>query len=73
MTTTIQITEDVRDRLNGMKLHSRESYNEVITRLFEDLQELSEGTIKDIQKARKEIESGKSKTHDEVKEALGFQ
>lgn len=73
MPTTIQIDETLRDRLNNMKLHPRETYNDVLERLFEDLQELSEETKKDIRKAVKEIESGKYKTHEEVKEEMGFQ
>lgn len=72
MTTTIQVNEDVRDRLNNMKLHPRESYNDVIERLFEDLEELSEETLKDVQMAVKEIESGKYKTQEEVEKELGF-
>ena len=72
MTTTIQIKEDVRDRLNDMKLHPRESYNDVIERLFEDFEELSEETLKDIEEAVREIESGKYKTQEEVEKELGF-
>jgi predicted CopG family antitoxin len=72
MTTTIQITGHVRDKLNEMKLHQRESYNDVIMRLFEDLAELNEETLKDIQEAQKEIGTGKTKTHDEVKKEMGL-
>jgi predicted transcriptional regulator len=73
MATTIQIDEKLRDKLNSMKMHPRETYNDVLERLFEDMQELSAETKKDIQKALKEIESGKFKTHDEVKKDMGFQ
>jgi predicted CopG family antitoxin len=72
MAITIRVTGDVRDRLNEMKLHRRESYNDVILRLFEDLTELNEETLKDIQKARKEIDSGKTRTQDEVKIETGL-
>ncbi|UCD92306.1 MAG: hypothetical protein JSV43_08855 [Methanobacteriota archaeon] len=72
MPTTIQIEESLRDKLNEMKLHPRETYNDVLERLFEDLLELSQETRKDIKKAVKEIESGKYKTHEEVKEEMGF-
>ena len=72
MATTIQIGEDIRDFLNGLKLHTRETYNDVLERLIEDLQELNEETKKDIKKALKEIEEGKCKTHAEVKKELGF-
>jgi len=72
MATTIQVEESVRDKLNSMKMHSRETYNDVILRLLEDLRELNDETKKEIEKAVKEIESGKYKTHDEVKEEMGL-
>jgi len=72
MSTTIQITEDIRDRLNTLKMHPRETYNEVIMRLLEDIQELNEETKKDIRKALKEIEVGHYKTHEEVRKEMGF-
>ena len=72
MSTTIQINETIRDSLNAMKIHSRETYNDVILRLLEDQQELNDETKREIAKAVKEIESGKYKTHDEVKEEMGL-
>ncbi|MCK4456216.1 MAG: hypothetical protein KAW39_00580 [Thermoplasmata archaeon] len=72
MSTTIQINETIRDSLNAMKIHSRETYNDVILRLLEDQQELNDETKREIVKAVKEIESGKYKTHDEVKEEMGL-
>ncbi len=41
MTTTIQIDNEIRNTLNNMKLHTRETYNDVLERLIEDLQELN--------------------------------
>jgi predicted transcriptional regulator len=55
-----------------MKLSARESYNDVIERLLEDLEELDEKTVKEIQKAEKDIKAGKFKTHEQVKRELGF-
>jgi predicted CopG family antitoxin len=72
MSTTIQIDESIRDSLNAMKIHSRETYSDVIHRLLEDQRELSDETKREIEKAVKEIESGKYRTHDEVKEELGL-
>ena len=72
MSTTIQIDESIRDSLNAMKIHSRETYSDVILRLLEDQQELNDETKREIAKAVKEIESGKYKTHDEVKEEMGL-
>ena len=72
MATTIQVEEEIRNSLNNMKLHSRETYNDVLERLIEDFQELNAETKLDIEKARKEIEAGKYKTHSQVKDELGL-
>jgi len=72
MATTIQIKEDVKASLDGMKMFERETYNDVLERLFEDARELNEETKKDIQKAIKEIESGKFKVHEQLKTEMGF-
>ncbi|MBA3045955.1 MAG: hypothetical protein KKH41_02955 [Candidatus Thermoplasmatota archaeon] len=72
MTTTIQIDENVRDVLANLKIHTRETYNDVLERLIEDLQELNEETKKEIQMAIKDFESGNYKTHAEAKKALGL-
>ena len=72
MTTTIQIDNEIRNTLNNMKLHTRETYNDVLERLIEDLQELNTETKKEIKKALKEIESGNYKTHSDVKAEMGF-
>ncbi len=53
-------------------MHPRETYEEVIERLLEDLKELNEETRKELEIARKEVESGKFITHEKLKEKLGF-
>jgi ABC-type Zn uptake system ZnuABC Zn-binding protein ZnuA len=72
MSTTIQIEKEVRDELSTMKIHSRETYNDVLERILEDLQELNQETKKEIEKALKEIKSGKSKKHEDLKKEMGF-
>ncbi|MCJ2512386.1 MAG: hypothetical protein LN409_03410 [Candidatus Thermoplasmatota archaeon] len=72
MSTTIQIDESIRDNLNAIKIHSRETYSDVIQRLLEDQRELNDETKREIEKAVQEIESSKYKTHDEVKEEMGL-
>ena len=72
MSTTIQIEEEVKEKLARMKLTSRETYNDVIERILEDLEELDERTKKDIMKALKEIEKGKFKTHEQLGKEMGF-
>lgn len=70
--TTIQLSNKLKKTLEGMKLHPRETYNDVLERILEDLNELNEETRKDIERALKEIESGKYKTHEQVKAELGY-
>ena len=70
--STIQVKEETKKTLQSMKLHPRETYEEVIEKMLEDLRELSEETIADIEEARKEIESGKFVTHKQLKKDLGL-
>ena len=72
MSTTIQISDEMRSQLNGLKLFGRETYNDVLERILEDLQELNEKTKNEIVQAIKEIELGHYKTHEEVRKELGF-
>ncbi|OHE05208.1 hypothetical protein, partial [Sulfurimonas sp. RIFOXYB12_FULL_35_9] len=70
MTTTIQVDDNIRDVLANLKIHTRETYNDVLERLIEDLQELNEDTKKEILRAIQDFESGNYKTHAEAKKAL---
>jgi predicted transcriptional regulator len=68
MATTIQISDNIKQRLEKMKIYSRESYNEIIERMIEDETDISEQTKKDIEEAKR----GKSISHEEVKRKLGL-
>lgn len=73
MKTTIQIDKKVKDRLESMKAHPKESYNEIIDRLISisyDEQELSEQTVKNIEEALEDIKRGRLYTTKQVKERL---
>jgi predicted transcriptional regulator len=72
MTTTIQINEAIRDRLNELKLHNRETYNDVLKRILEDFEELNRKTKKELRKAIEEIESGSYKSLDDMISELGL-
>jgi hemerythrin-like domain-containing protein len=72
MTTTIQINEDIRDILNDMKMHPRETYNDVIERILEYFQDLNAHTKKEIKKAMEEIDSGMYKSLDQIIKELGL-
>lgn len=72
MPTTIQVKEDVKETLDGMKIFRRETYNDVLERLIEDLKELNDETRKEINAALKEIKEGKYVTHEALKKEMGF-
>ena len=71
-TTTVQLSTGVKRTLEKMKLHPRETFNDVLERLLEDLSELDEATKKEIEQARAEIRSGRYLTSDQVRKAMGF-
>ncbi len=72
METTIQISKDLLERLRKMKIHDKESYEELIWDLIEDRMELSEETKKNILQSEREIKEGKTHTLEEIKEELGM-
>ena len=71
--TTIQISSNLQQELNKMKLFNRETYEEVIWNIIEDTKELSEQTKKDISLSRKEISEGKFVTLSELKKKYNLQ
>jgi predicted transcriptional regulator len=70
--TTIQLSAELKETLAGMKLHPRESYQEVLERLLEDLQALDEQTLREIARAKAEIRRGRYLTHAQLKVKMGF-
>ena len=74
--TTILIKRVVKKELDDLKVHPRESYNDVIERLInvkKDTGELSEETLRDIERSLKEIRGGKIHTLEEVEKRLGIE
>ncbi len=71
-TTTIQLSQEMKKVLEGMKIHPRETYEEVLERLLEDLQELNEETKREIEQAIRDIKAGRYRTHQQLKDELGF-
>jgi len=71
-TTTIQLSHEMKKTLEGMKLHPRETYENVLERLLEDLQELNEQTRKASEQAGRDVKAGKYRTHQQLKDELGF-
>ena len=64
MPTTIQISNNVKQSLDRMKIFERETYNEVIENMIEDNLEVNEQTKKELEIARK---SKNWVSHEEVK------
>jgi len=75
MATTIQLEEKTKEELERVKLFPRETYNEVIIRLIMTSQEeteLSEQTIKNIEKALEDVKKGRLYSTKEVRKELGI-
>lgn len=72
MTTTIQISDEVKHKLERMKLFARESYNEILERMIEDELDLNEQTKKEVEEARKRILDGKGISHEQVMKKFGI-
>jgi len=63
MVTTIQVSEELKDKLALRKMSDSDRYEDVIWDLLEDTMELNEQTKKEIEIARKEFKKGKFVTH----------
>ena len=62
----------MKKTLESLKMHPRETYEEVLERLLEDLRELNQQTKKEIEEAVQEIKEGKFRTHKDLKADMGF-
>lgn len=70
MATTIQISEELKDILSKRKMFEKETYEEVIWDLIEDVLELSKETQNNIELAQEDIKEGRIYTHEEIKKEL---
>jgi len=70
--TTVQVDLRVKGRLDALKMHSRESYNEVLQRILEDLEELDPEVRRRLDKISKDVKAGKFTTHEKLKRELGL-
>ena len=74
--TTIQLQPEVKDSLDQLKRHPRESYNEVIKRLVEtriDEEPLSEEAMNGIEEALEDIRQGRLHTEEEIRKEFGVE
>jgi len=60
MDTTVQISKELLEKLKLMKIHNKESYEDLIWDLIEDRMEFSEETKKNIKEYEKDIEEGRT-------------
>ena len=70
MATTIQVSNNLVNRLRTMKMTDSESYENVIWDLIEDRMELSTETRKNIAKAEKEFREGKTISLEEIERKM---
>jgi len=74
--TTVWITPENKSRLEGLKRHPKESYNDVIARLIDmavDDEPLSEEAIRGIEEALEDIRSGRLYSEDEIRKEFGVE
>ena len=64
--TTIQISSELKEALRKRKLHSKESYEEIIWDLLEDQMQLKDEIIEQIEVGKNEYLNGKFETMDEI-------
>ncbi len=67
METTIQVSKELLGKLAVMKMHEKESYENVIWDLIEDRMEFSQETRGNIAKSAEEIKAGKTVSLEEIK------
>lgn len=73
MDTTIKVKEKTRTNLENLKLHPKETYNDVIERLMRAQDdELDLQTIKNLKKSLGDIEKGKIYPLKQVEKELGL-
>ena len=71
-TTTVQIDRTLKARLDRMKLHPRESYNEVLQRILEDLEDINPAALRRYDEILKQVKAGKFKTDEQVRREWGL-
>ncbi len=75
MATSIQLQPGTKARLDELKDHPRETYDDVVNRLIQcaiDDEPLSEEALADMAAALDDIKSGRTYTHEQVKQELGI-
>jgi len=74
-TTSIRVSASVRDRLRELKVHPKESFDDVIDRLLDiaiDDEALSDETIKAIEESLEDLKAGRTYSSKEARAELGL-
>lgn len=71
-TTTIQLSSELLNRLKMMKLHEKESYEDLIWDLIEDRMEFSEETKQNIAQSERDIKEGRTISLEDLKKKMGM-
>jgi len=67
MYTTIKISEELKKKLDDMKIQDSETYADIIEDLIEDRLSLNPTFVKDIEERRGEYKKGKTVSLEELK------
>jgi len=72
--TTVQLRPETKEKLNGLKLHPRETYDEIIDRLADaayDDEPLSDEEREDIGASENDIKAGRIRSLRDIMRDLG--
>jgi hypothetical protein len=72
--TTVQVRPETKEKLNGLKLHPRETYDELIDRLADaayDDEPLSDEEREDIRASEDDIKAGRVRNLRDIMKDLG--
>ncbi len=73
MATTIQVKDGTLKRLKYFKEHDKESYDEIINKVLDDVEEgeLTEEAVEDIKIGLREIREGKGEPIEKIAKEFG--
>jgi uncharacterized protein (UPF0248 family) len=77
MPTSIQVEKKIKEHLDKLKNHPRETYNDVLARMIhfmseQNKEEFSQQTIRNMEKSLADIKAGRVSSHKDVKQRLGL-
>lgn len=73
MKTTIQINQETLEKLKKFKQHNRESYDEILNKILDEIEEesLNEKEIDEIKEALENVRKGLVKPIEQVAKEIG--